>query len=121
MRGIAWQKAVEKGGCECAVFPMQISEPIIERALQYNVTCSGEGEEKCQQLCIALAESAKDKAPQMICEKLKLHVENLQVAVYAKICKATTWKFTGLQSADPICCHEGNPTPCREPTAIIEN
>lgn len=48
------QEAVEKGGCECAVFPMQISEPIIERALQYNVTCSGEGEEKCQQLCIAL-------------------------------------------------------------------
>ncbi|XP_017887835.2 uncharacterized protein LOC108629585 [Ceratina calcarata] len=106
---------VDEGGCECAVFPMQISKSIIERALPYNVTCNDEGEEKCQQLCVALAESAREQAPQMICEKLNAHVENLQVAVYAKVCNAITWKFTGLKAADPICCHDGKSIACAEP------
>lgn len=48
------QEVVEEGGCKCAVFSRQISKPIIERALLYNVTCDSEGQEKCQQLCVAL-------------------------------------------------------------------
>ncbi|XP_043526459.1 uncharacterized protein LOC122537393 isoform X2 [Frieseomelitta varia] len=102
-------------------FTMQIPKSIIERALLYNVTCDGEGEEKCQQLCVALAESARDKAPQMICEKLNTHVENLHVAVYARVCNATSWKFTGLKAADPICCHEGKNIACEEPLPIIDS
>ncbi|XP_003488879.2 uncharacterized protein LOC100746015 isoform X1 [Bombus impatiens] len=115
------QEVVEEGGCKCAVFSRQISKPIIERALLYNVTCDSEGQEKCQQLCVALAESARDQAPQMICEKLNTHVENLHVAVYAKVCDATSWKFTGLKAADPICCHEGKSTACEEPLPVIES
>ncbi|XP_043589583.1 follicle cell protein 3C-1-like isoform X1 [Bombus pyrosoma] len=115
------QEVVEEGGCKCAVFSRQISKPIIERALLYNVTCDSEGQEKCQQLCVALAESARDQAPQMICEKLGTHVENLHVAVYAKVCDATSWKFTGLKAADPICCHEGKSTACEEPLPVIES
>ncbi|KOC61363.1 hypothetical protein WH47_06040 [Habropoda laboriosa] len=110
-----FQEAVEEGGCECAVFARQISESIIERALPYNVTCDAEGENNCQQLCVAVAETARVKAPQMICEKLNTHVENLQVAVYAKVCDAISWKFTGLKGADPICCHEGKSIPCGDP------
>ncbi|KAK9306573.1 hypothetical protein QLX08_002769 [Tetragonisca angustula] len=115
------QEVVEEGACKCAVFSRQIPKSIIERALLYNVTCDGEGEEKCQQLCVALAESARDKAPQMICEKLNTHVENLHVAVYAKVCNATSWKFTGLKAADPICCHEGKNIACEEPLPIIDS
>ncbi|CAD1475232.1 unnamed protein product, partial [Heterotrigona itama] len=133
------QEVVEQGACKCAVFSRQIAKSIIERALLYNVTCDGEGEEKCQQLCIALvsdmagkcqkdignfvrqAESARDKAPQMICEKLNTHVENLHVAVYAKVCNEASWKFTGLKAAEPICCHEGKNVACEEPLPMIEN
>ncbi|KAF3429477.1 hypothetical protein E2986_08887 [Frieseomelitta varia] len=121
------QEVVEEGACKCAVFSRQIPKSIIERALLYNVTCDGEGEEKCQQLCVALvsnsvqAESARDKAPQMICEKLNTHVENLHVAVYARVCNATSWKFTGLKAADPICCHEGKNIACEEPLPIIDS
>ncbi|PBC34165.1 hypothetical protein APICC_07601 [Apis cerana cerana] len=119
--GLNRQETVEEGGCKCAVFSRQISKSIIERAIPYNVTCDSEGEEKCQQLCVALAESARDQAPQMICKKLNNNVENLQVAVYAKVCEATSWKFTGLKAADPICCHEGKSIACDEPLPMIEN
>ncbi|XP_076238451.1 uncharacterized protein LOC143181754 [Calliopsis andreniformis] len=117
----AMQQRIEEGGCNCGVFPVQISESIIERALQYNVTCDYEGEEKCQQLCIALAESARDKAPQMICKKLSGHVQNLEIAVYAKVCNEAAWKFTGLKSADPICCHDGQAMPCGESAPMIKD
>ncbi|XP_017761822.1 PREDICTED: uncharacterized protein LOC108551976 isoform X2 [Eufriesea mexicana] len=115
------QEVVAEGVCKCAVFPTQISKSIIERSIPCNVTCDAEGEEKCQQLCVALAESAREQAPQMICEKLGTHVENLKVAVYAKVCDAIIWKFTGLEATDPICCHEGKSIACEQPVPMIEN
>ncbi|XP_076763041.1 uncharacterized protein LOC143430583 isoform X2 [Xylocopa sonorina] len=117
----AFQETVKEGGCECALFPTEVSTSIIERSLPCNVTCDNEGEEKCLQLCVALAESARDQAPHMICEKLNAHVENLLVAVYARVCNATNWKFTGLKAADPICCHDGKSTACDGPASVIEN
>ncbi|XP_029039176.1 uncharacterized protein LOC114874228 isoform X2 [Osmia bicornis bicornis] len=113
--------AIEEGGCECAVFPAGSSVSIIERPLQYNVTCNSEGEARCQLLCVALAQSGRDKAPQMICEKVNAHVENLEVAVYSKICNAINWKFTGLKNSDLICCHEGKPIPCSGSLSIIND
>ncbi|XP_076395857.1 uncharacterized protein LOC100882320 [Megachile rotundata] len=117
----AMQETVEEGGCECGVFEADTSKSIIERALKFNVTCNSKGEEECQLLCVALAQSAKDKAPQMICEILNATVENLQVAVYSKVCNEANWKFTGLKSGDPICCHEGKPKSCYESSSIIND
>ncbi|CAK9807246.1 hypothetical protein ANTPLA_LOCUS5260 [Anthophora plagiata] len=93
------------------VLPFTFQEALEERSCM--------GEYKCQQLCIAVAESAREKGPQMICEKLNTHVENLQVAVYAKVCNMTSWKFTGLKGLDPICCHEGKSVCCEQPTSTI--
>ncbi|CAK9811475.1 hypothetical protein ANTQUA_LOCUS6828 [Anthophora quadrimaculata] len=114
-----FQQALDERNCACAVFSSQMPELIIERTLPYNVTCDSEGEDKCQQLCVAVAETARERAPQMICEKLNTHVENLQVAVYAKVCNMTNWKFTGLKGLDPICCHEGNSVRCEHPTSVV--
>ncbi|XP_032675839.1 uncharacterized protein LOC116846292 [Odontomachus brunneus] len=108
-------------GCSCAAFDVSGIEPIIEYMLRYNVDCDRESIEKtCEQLCIALAKSAWDKASMMICEKLNTHVENLKIAVYAKLCDTTLWSFTGFESAELICCHEGKVTICDE-AMVIEN
>ncbi|XP_076657100.1 uncharacterized protein LOC143361513 [Halictus rubicundus] len=116
----AMPQAAEMGPCKCGVFPVvAMSKSIIERSLQLNVTCDDEGEGKCLTLCVALAESAQEKAPQMICEKISTHVENMRVAVYAKVCDATAWKFTGLTNDDPLCCHDGKSIPCRHPSPMI--
>jgi len=109
---IATPAEMIEGGCNCAVFSVTAKEPLIEHALQYNVSCDDEGSEKCLQLCVALAQSAKERAPALICERLNRHVENLKVAVYTKACDAETWRFAGLESSDPICCHEGKDTTC---------
>ncbi|XP_015587795.1 uncharacterized protein LOC107264251 [Cephus cinctus] len=111
---------VPVGGCSCAVLDVESLDPIIEQTLQYNITCDQEGAEKCQQLCMALAQGAKEKAPAMICEKLNKHVDNLKVAVYTKSCDATSWMFTGLKSPEPICCHNGKPAVCNSMLSIIE-
>ncbi|KYM89678.1 hypothetical protein ALC53_01990 [Atta colombica] len=63
----------------------------------------------------------------LICEKLNTHVENLklfafpQVAVYMKSCNTALWTSTGLESTEPICCHEGKAVICDEAMSIIEN
>ncbi|XP_011696333.1 PREDICTED: uncharacterized protein LOC105455009 [Wasmannia auropunctata] len=118
---LARQEKVAEGACGCAVFPVPGTKSIIEHTLQYNVSCDQEGTEKCQQLCIALAESARDKAPTLICEKLNSHVENLKVAVYMKSCNMALWTPTGLESTEPICCHEEKAIICDEAMPIIEN
>ncbi|XP_018394640.1 PREDICTED: uncharacterized protein LOC108773359 [Cyphomyrmex costatus] len=115
------QEEVSGDVCSCAVFPVPGTKSIIEHRLQYNVSCDQEGTEKCQQLCIALAENVRDKAPLLICEKLKTHVENLKVAVYMKSCNMALWTSTGLESTEPICCHEGKAVICDEAMSIIEN
>jgi len=118
---LAMQEEVAEGACNCAVFPVPGTKSIIEHTLQYNVSCDQEGAGKCQQLCIALAESVRDKAPMLICEKLNVHVENLKVAVYMKSCNMALWTLTGLESTEPICCHEGKAVTCDEAMSIIEN
>ncbi|XP_031846650.1 uncharacterized protein LOC116433078 [Nomia melanderi] len=115
----AMQQTAGRGACKCGVFPMEMSKLIIERSLELNVTCDSEGEEKCLRLCAALAESVREKAPHLICKKLNVQVENMWVEVYARICDATAWKFTGLRSAEPLCCHDGKSIPCRELAASI--
>ncbi|XP_014470452.1 PREDICTED: uncharacterized protein LOC106742221 [Dinoponera quadriceps] len=119
---LAMQKEAAEGPCSCAAFDVSRTEPIMEYTLQYNMSCDREGIEKCERLCIALAENARDKAPTLICEKLNAHVENLKIAVYAKACDMTApWTFTGLESAEFICCHEGKATICDGATSVIEN
>ncbi|EGI66386.1 PREDICTED: uncharacterized protein LOC105145182 [Acromyrmex echinatior] len=115
------QEEIAGDACSCAVFPVPGTKSIIEHRLQFNVTCDQEGAEKCQQLCIALAESVRDKAPMLICEKLNIHIENLKVAVYMKSCNTALWTSTGLESTEPICCHEGKAVICDEAMSIIEN
>ncbi|KAL6255038.1 uncharacterized protein LOC105425573 [Pogonomyrmex barbatus] len=115
------QEKVTEGACSCAVFPVPGTKSIIEHTLQYNVSCDQEGAEKCQQLCIALAESVRDKAPMLICEKLNKHIENLKVAVYMKSCNMALWTLTGLENTEPICCHDGKAVVCDEAMSIIEN
>ncbi|XP_020278667.1 uncharacterized protein LOC109852173 [Pseudomyrmex gracilis] len=112
---------IAEGACSCAVFAVPGLEPLIEHRLRYNVRCDQDGTEKCQQLCIALAEGVRDEAPMLICEKLNTHVEKLKVAVYMKSCDVTFWTFTGLESTEPICCHEGKAVACDEALSIIEN
>ncbi|KYN17488.1 PREDICTED: uncharacterized protein LOC108763188 [Trachymyrmex cornetzi] len=115
------QEEIAGDACSCAVFPVPGTKSIIEHRLQFNVSCNQEGAEKCQQLCIALAKSVRDKAPMLICEKLNTHVENLKVAVYMKLCNMALWTSTGLESTEPICCHEGKAVICDEAMSIIEN
>ncbi|EFN88163.1 hypothetical protein EAI_15699 [Harpegnathos saltator] len=111
----ARQEQVAEGACSCAAFNISGTEPIIEYTLQHNVSCDRGGID-CEQLCIALAVSARDKAAMLICEKLNAHIENLKVAVYAKSCDTARWSFTGLESPEYICCHEGKATACDETT-----
>lgn len=44
-----------------------------------------------------------------------------QVAVYMKSCNMALWTFTGLESAEPICCHEGKAIICDNAMSMIEN
>ncbi|XP_012527107.1 uncharacterized protein LOC105831495 [Monomorium pharaonis] len=118
---LATQEEVTEGACSCAVFSVPETKLIIEHTLQYNVSCNQEGAEKCRQLCIILAQGARDKAPALICEKLNTHVENLKVAVYIKSCNMALWTPTSLESTEPICCHEGRAVICDEAMSIIEN
>ncbi|XP_011879888.1 PREDICTED: uncharacterized protein LOC105568663 [Vollenhovia emeryi] len=118
---LATQEEVAEGACSCAVFPVPGTKSIIEHTLQYNVSCDQEGAENCRQLCIALAESVRDKAPMLICEKLNVHVDNLKVAVYVKSCNMALWTLAGLQSTEPICCHEGKAVICDGAMSVIEN
>ncbi|KAL6428987.1 hypothetical protein ACFW04_008065 [Cataglyphis niger] len=116
----AMQEEVTKGVCNCAVSTVPATEPIIEHTFPCNVSCDQEGLEKCQQLCIALAETVRDQVPTLICEKLNTHVKKLKVALYMKSCDLSLWTFTGLESAEPICCHEGKEVACDE-VMTIEN
>lgn len=118
---LTMQEEATKGACNCAVSAVPGIEPIIQHTLPYNVSCDHEGLEKCQKLCIALSETVRDKAPMFICEKLNIHVENLKVALYMKSCNLSFWEFTGLESAEPICCHEGKAVACDEAMLTIEN
>ncbi|XP_039306973.1 follicle cell protein 3C-1-like [Solenopsis invicta] len=118
---LAMQEEVAKGACNCGVFLIPETKLIIDQTLHYNVSCDQEGAKTCQQLCIALAEGARDKAPMLICEKLKSHFENLKVAVYIKSCNMALWIPTGLESTEPICCHEGKVVICDEAMSMIEN
>ncbi|XP_012284585.1 follicle cell protein 3C-1 [Orussus abietinus] len=105
--------AEERGTCSCAAFSSETdTEPIIEQELRLNVECNQKGSEQCQHLCIALAESAKEKVPCLICEKINKHVENMKVALFSKSCGSPSWKFTGIKSSDMICCHEGEVAVC---------
>ncbi|XP_015436074.1 PREDICTED: uncharacterized protein LOC107191526 [Dufourea novaeangliae] len=115
------QQPTETGACVCGIFSVGNSESIMEQSLPVKFKCDTEGDEICQRLCIAMAMSMKDTGPQMICEKLNSHVENLQVAVYWKMCDQTPWKFTGLKSAEVLCCDEGHPTPCRQRAPMMMN
>ncbi|KAM0731000.1 hypothetical protein ACS0PU_002484 [Formica fusca] len=117
---LAMQEEVTKGVCNCAVSTVPATEPIIQHTLPCNVSCDQEGLEKCQQLCIALAETVRDTVPMLICEKLDTHVNKLEVALYMKSCDLSFWAFTGLESAEPICCHEGKAVTCEE-MMTIEN
>ncbi|XP_025269469.1 follicle cell protein 3C-1-like [Camponotus floridanus] len=114
------QKEVMKSACNCAVFAVPGTEPIIQHMLPCNVSCDREGLEKCQKLCIALVETVRDNVPMLICEKVNMHIENLKVALYIKSCDSF-WVFTGLKSAEPICCHEGKAFSCNEAMPTIEN
>ncbi|CAL1681736.1 unnamed protein product [Lasius platythorax] len=118
---LAMQEEVTKGACNCAVSAVPGIEPIIQHTLPYNVSCDQEGLEMCQKLCIALSETVRDKAPMLICEKLNMHIEKLKVALYMKSCDLSFWAFTGLESAEPICCHEGKAVACDEAMSTIEN
>ncbi|RLU21415.1 hypothetical protein DMN91_005788 [Ooceraea biroi] len=106
------QKEVAEGACGCALFTVPGTDPVVEETLQYNVSCNEEGTMKCQELCNALAYSSHHKAPMIICEKLNTRVEKLKV--YLKICNMEPWKFTGLESAQPICCRDGKAVLCNE-------
>ncbi|KAG7189374.1 hypothetical protein KM043_017023 [Ampulex compressa] len=111
---LAMQQEVGKGKCTCAVFGSKLkkSEPIVQHNLPYNVTCNQDGQRRCEQLCIALAESAIDNAPELICEQLNIHVDNMEIELHAKVCLAAAWKFTGMKTPEPICCHGGMATTC---------
>ncbi|KAG8034702.1 hypothetical protein G9C98_007778 [Cotesia typhae] len=100
------------GNCSCAAIQVSGLEPILEQSLQFNVACNEEGIDKCERLCIALVSAAKDKGPELICDKLKGHVSNMHVGLFTRICDANGWKFSGLKIPDPVCCHEGKPTQC---------
>ncbi|XP_046747048.1 uncharacterized protein LOC124411739 [Diprion similis] len=109
----AVQAQAAQSGCNCAVFPMNSQTPIIEQSLQYNVSCDEEGAEICSQLCVALAQGAKDKAPAMICEKFDSRASSITPAVFARSCGSKDeWKFTGLKSPEPICCRDGKESAC---------
>ncbi|XP_057329320.1 uncharacterized protein LOC130670126 [Microplitis mediator] len=101
-----------EGNCSCAAIEVSGFEPILEQSLQFNVVCNEEGIDKCERLCIALVSAAKDKGPELICDKLMGHVSNMHVGLYTRICDANAWKFSGLKIPNPICCHEGKPTQC---------
>ncbi|EZA61829.1 hypothetical protein X777_04640 [Ooceraea biroi] len=88
------QKEVAEGACGCALFTVPGTDPVVEETLQYN------------------AYSSHHKAPMIICEKLNTRVEKLKV--YLKICNMEPWKFTGLESAQPICCRDGKAVLCNE-------
>ncbi|XP_033208773.1 follicle cell protein 3C-1-like [Belonocnema kinseyi] len=103
---------VSKGVCGCSVMRKDDRHPIFENNLQINVPCDKEGTDTCQRLCIALAESAKEEAPNVICEKLNETVINLQVELYSKICDDAEWKATGLKNIEPLCCKDGKSTMC---------
>nr|XP_033324253.1 uncharacterized protein LOC117219308 [Megalopta genalis] len=109
----AMPQSTERGPCKCGVFPVGTSKSIIERSFQLNVTCDNEGLEQCVALCVALAKTAQDRMPQMICEAIEEHVENLQVAVFAETCDSLSWTFTGLKSEEPfLCCHDRKSISC---------
>lgn len=38
-----------------------------------------------------------------------------------KTCNTALWTLTGLESTEPICCHEGKAVICDEAMSIIEN
>ncbi|XP_076635885.1 uncharacterized protein LOC143348970 isoform X2 [Colletes latitarsis] len=110
------QETVTNGACQCAAMAVGKSESIIERSFEFNITCNEEGEDKCIRFCVAMAETAKDRAPNMICEKLSGHVDNLLVRMYANVCSPPSWKYTNKEEKNPICCHEGKSIPCGNPT-----
>ncbi|XP_072764496.1 uncharacterized protein [Anoplolepis gracilipes] len=118
---LTMQEEVTKGACNCAVSAISRIEPIIQHTLPRNVSCDQEGLEKCQKLCIALAETVRDTVPMLICEKLNMHIEKLKVGLYMKSCDLSFWVFTGLESVEPICCHEGKVFSCDEAMLTIEN
>ncbi|GAB1859619.1 hypothetical protein CAJAP_00698 [Camponotus japonicus] len=53
---LTMQKEVTKSTCNCAVFAVPGTEPIIQHMLPCNAICDQEGLETCQKLCIALVE-----------------------------------------------------------------
>ncbi|XP_029155284.1 uncharacterized protein LOC114928338 [Nylanderia fulva] len=119
---LTMQENVTKGACNCAVSAVPGIEPmILQHTLPHNVSCDHEGLKECQKLCIVLSETVRDKAPMLICQKLNIHIENLKVALYMKSCDLSFWTFTGLESAEPICCHEGKAVACDEAMSTIEN
>ncbi|KAF5308383.1 hypothetical protein FQR65_LT18180 [Abscondita terminalis] len=105
--------------CVCGLFntqkPKENDDPIIYQFVM-NVTCDESGEENCAKLCKALAEAAKERAPQVLCSALG-HFNNLKASIHSNICGSKKWVFTGLTSPDEICCHESLPTECNEKSA----
>ncbi|XP_011301191.1 uncharacterized protein [Fopius arisanus] len=103
-------KGDESSECSCGVFPSDSPDPILEQTFQFKVPCSNDGANKCQQICTVLAQAAENKAPDMICDKLKIHVEKLRVTLGMKICDLP-WKQIDL-NIPSVCCHNGKSIPC---------
>lgn len=38
-----------------------------------------------------------------------------------KTCNMALWTLTGLESTEPICCHEGKAVICDDAMSLIEN
>ncbi|XP_015115399.1 uncharacterized protein LOC107040019 [Diachasma alloeum] len=111
MRGASGDIKEDEGGeCSCGVFPSDSADPILEQTFQFKVPCSADGANKCQQICTVLAQAAQYKAPDMICDKLKIHVEKLRVSLSMKICNHP-WKQIDL-NIPTVCCHNGKSIAC---------
>uniref|UniRef100_A0A0A9Z0K9 Uncharacterized protein n=1 Tax=Lygus hesperus TaxID=30085 RepID=A0A0A9Z0K9_LYGHE len=99
--------------CFCAAMnSSDTSDKQAERALTVGLDCNEAGEQKCKQLCIALADSTKadPEGNNKFCEVFAK--EGLvNVHVFSKLCDRP-YISTGIIGEKPVCCKDKHAVPC---------
>nr|XP_023022602.1 uncharacterized protein LOC111510870 isoform X2 [Leptinotarsa decemlineata] len=103
--------------CMCAIFtiefPSESDIPLTSKTF-HNISCHQDvlNEHACKDVCIDIATVNDELNDSMVCSFVESYKTDLKAFLYSKLCEDAEWNFTGISSAESVCCYRGFKIPC---------
>ncbi|KAJ8974623.1 hypothetical protein NQ317_010774 [Molorchus minor] len=103
--------------CTCALFtsqfPLEDVDPLISKRISH-VSCHDQEleEDVCARVCIGFVLTYYRDKDDIICVHAR-NMRNITVFLHSKVNgKSTGWNYTGMSTAKPLCCEDGEKVQC---------